>query len=129
MPRLTIPRSPENVACDRQSRFPRRTRWRPEQEEREVGRSYASGRVCKKNKVYLHSLRKSSEKGNRAESPHPTLKRGEEDSEGREYLRLTSPAPVAPRSQCGRSGERDRPCGLLPRDSRFQGRGAYRAQA
>src|SRR5215831_20292324 len=35
--------------------------WRPGQEEREVGRSYASGRVWKKNKVYAHSVTKASE--------------------------------------------------------------------
>src|SRR5690349_5739362 len=65
---LTIPRPPESAACDRQSRFRRRTPWRPGQEEREVGRSFASGRVCKKNKVYSHSAAKSSEKENRTGS-------------------------------------------------------------
>src|ERR1051326_2220420 len=80
VPRLppTIPIPRESAACDRRSRFRRRTPWRPGQEEREVGRSYASGRVCKKNKVYSHSVRKSREKGIEWNRQSLGLKHGEE---------------------------------------------------
>src|SRR5579871_3306085 len=77
---------------------------RPEQEEREVGLSWARAKVCRTN-INQRSLR----------TKYAEKKDGSSRGLG------------AQRFQCGMSGEKDRPCGLLPRDSRFPETGGYRA--